>query len=71
MQAKDLAALGCCCTELRHTASSDLLWQPLFNRELGYVTHYENIQGGASGWQRLFARRYIERYGYACLPVNI
>ena len=32
-QAKDLAALCCSCTPMRHRASTDNLWKPLFDRE--------------------------------------
>jgi hypothetical protein len=32
-QARDLAALCCSCSPLRHRASTDPLWQPLFERE--------------------------------------
>jgi hypothetical protein len=33
LQAKDLAALCCSCTPLRHRASTDALWKPLFDTE--------------------------------------
>ncbi len=62
MQAKDLSAVECCCTELRHTASADLFWQPLFQQEFGFVTSNENLQAGRLGWQGMFRDRWVERY---------
>ena len=62
MQARDLATLGCSCTELLHTAGTDALWQVLFNQEFGYVQELDSTQGGSLRWQRLFARTWLDRY---------
>ncbi|KAL0021412.1 hypothetical protein WJX79_003342 [Trebouxia sp. C0005] len=61
LQAKDLSAVECCCTELRHTASSNLFWQPLFQQEFGFVTSYESMQAGRLGWQGVFTQKWVER----------
>ncbi|KAL0053556.1 hypothetical protein WJX82_007510 [Trebouxia sp. C0006] len=61
LQAKDLSAVECCCTELRHTASSNLFWQPLFQQEFGSVTSYESMQAGRLGWQGIFTQKWVER----------
>ena len=53
-----------CCTELRHTASNDLFWQPLFRQEFGFVTSYENVQAGRLGWRRIYGLKWAER----CVP---
>lgn len=62
MQAKDLSAVECCCTEMRHTASSDLFWQPLFQQEFGSVgASYESMQAGRLGWQNIFKQKWVAR----------
>ncbi|DBA78763.1 TPA: hypothetical protein ACH3X1_008669 [Trebouxia sp. C0004] len=65
LQAKDLSAVECCCTELRHTAGSNLFWQPLFQQEFGFVTSYATIQAGRLGWQGVFTQKWVERYIYS------
>ena len=56
--------MECCCTELRHTVSNDLFWQPLFQQEFGFVTSYESIQAGRLGWQRVYGLKWADR----CVP---
>ena len=64
LQAKDLASIGCCCTELRHTAGSDTLWQPLFEQDSAPIElrQYDITQAGRLGWQRVYALRRAEQY---------
>lgn len=61
LQAQDLSTVECCCTELRHTASSDMFWQPLFQLEFGFVTSHEKTQAGRLGWQGMFTHKWTER----------
>lgn len=69
MQAKDLAVVECCCTELRRLASIDLFWQPLFQKEFGFVTSYESYQAIQRGWQHVYALKYVDRcVGSATVP---
>ena len=66
MQAQDLSTVECCCTELRHTASSDMFWQPLFQLEFGFVTSHEKMQAGRLGWQGMFTHKWTERCVASC-----
>lgn len=66
-QARDLAVLGCSCTELRHTAGSDAFWQVLFKQEFGYAPELDSIQGSSLRWQRLFGRTWLNR----CVPWSL
>lgn len=42
MQARDLAALAGSCTQLRHLASVDSLWEVLYKQEFTHATHAGN-----------------------------
>lgn len=54
--------MECCCTELRHTGSNDLFWQPLFQQEFGTVlTSYERMLAGKLGWQRIYGLKCRDR----------
>lgn len=49
LQPQDLAALSCACSELRHLASQDALWQPLFQRDFPQAGQVYAMQVGGLG----------------------
>ena len=63
LQAKELAAAACCCRELRCTASSDTLWQPLFRQEFPSIDNYlsEHTQALRAGWKKLYCQSWQVR----------
>jgi hypothetical protein len=55
LQPQDLAALCSACSELRHLASQDELWRPLFEREFPHAPSYFTTQVAWLGGRLLAA----------------
>lgn len=62
VEAQDLASLCCTCSELRHLASQDELWRPLFEREFPHAPPYFTAQAQQGrGYKWAFAQCWRER----------
>lgn len=58
VQAKDLALLRGVCVDLRHAASADELWEPLFRKDFGQP-HGDVLRAG--GWFLAYRQQALER----------
>lgn len=58
-QPRDLAMVACVCAELRHAASADELWKPLFDSEFG--DRPPAPAGGRQGWKGAFGACWATR----------
>ncbi|KAK9915077.1 hypothetical protein WJX75_004436 [Coccomyxa subellipsoidea] len=61
LQARDLAALGCVSRDLRHLATSDILWEALFVAEFGAPSPSDGLLRVTGGFKPAFAFRWAER----------
>ena len=58
-QPRDLAMAACVCAELRHAASADELWKPLFDSEFG--DRPPAPASGRQGWKGAFGACWATR----------
>ncbi len=61
MQARDLAALACASRDLRHVASSEVLWEPLLVAEFGAPSPADGLLPGTGAFMHAFGARWTER----------
>ena len=61
LQARNLAALLCTCRDMRHVASSDELWDPLYAAEFGPLTPSERPALQRIGLMQAFGQAWAER----------
>lgn len=61
MQAKSLAVACCVSRELRQLASSDALWEPLYEAEFGRPMPSQGLLAGVGGFKHAFGERWAER----------
>lgn len=61
LQARDLAVLACVSRDMRHMASSDALWEPIFKAEFGAPLPADGLLLGAGAFMRAFGAQWAER----------
>ncbi|EIE19430.1 hypothetical protein COCSUDRAFT_48944 [Coccomyxa subellipsoidea C-169] len=61
LQARDLAALACASRDLRHVASSEVLWEPLLVAEFGAPSPADGLLPGTGAFMHAFGARWTER----------